>query len=103
MIKFFNKNNLFTPAQYGFRSKYSCAHAIIEVTDFIRGEIDKKSKGKACFIDLQKAFDSLDHQILFSKLSNYGFRGPIFHILVDYFSVDHSMFSRTDARVILKK
>ena len=43
MVKFFNKNNLFTPAQYGFRPKYSCANAIAEITDFIRDEIDKKT------------------------------------------------------------
>ena len=86
MVKFFNKNNLFTPVQYGFRKTSSCAHAIAEVTDFIRGEIDKKSSGISCFIDLQKAFDSLDHGILLAKLSNYGFRGPIYNIMVDYLS-----------------
>ena len=42
MVKFFNKNILLTPAQYGFRPKYSCANAIAEITDFIRDEIDKK-------------------------------------------------------------
>ena len=44
MVKFFNKNHLFTPVQYGFRQISSCAHAISEVTDFIRGEIDKKNQ-----------------------------------------------------------
>ena len=72
--------------QYGFRKKSSCAHAIAEVADFIRGEIDKKSSGISCFIDLQKAFDSLDHGILLAKQSNYGFRGPIYNIMVDYLS-----------------
>ena len=86
MVKFFNKNNLFTPAQYGFRPKYSCANAIAEITDFIRDEIDKKTYGIACFIVLQKAFDSLDHKILLAKLNNYGFRGPIYNIMVDYLS-----------------
>ena len=86
MVKFFNKNNLFTPVQYGFRKKSPCAHAIAEVTDFIRGEIDKKSSRISCFTDLQKFFDSLDHGILLAKLSNYGFRGPIYNIMVDYLS-----------------
>ena len=63
MVKFFNKNNLFTPVQYGFRPKYSCAHAFAEITDFIRDEIDKKSNGRACFFDLKKVFDSLKHKI----------------------------------------
>ena len=86
MIKFFNKNNHFTPAQYGFKPKYSCAHAIAEITDFIRDEIDEKSNKIACFIDLQKAFDSLDHKLLLAKLGNYGFRGRIYNIMVDYLS-----------------
>ena len=38
------------------------------------------------FFDLQNAFDSLDHRILFSKLSNYGFRGPFYNTMVDYVS-----------------
>ena len=55
-------------------------------TDFIRDEIDKKSNGIACFIDLQKIFDSLNHNILLAKLNNYGFRCPIYIIIVDYLS-----------------
>ena len=39
-----------------------------------------------CFIDLQKAFDSLNHEILLEKLKNYGYRGPIHNILADYLS-----------------
>ena len=72
--------------QYGFRKKTSSAHAKAEIIDFIRGEIDKKSSGISCFIDLQKAFDSLDHGILLAKQSNFGFRGPIYKIMIDYFS-----------------
>ena len=83
---FLNKNNLFTRAQYGFRPKYSCASAIAEITDFIRDEIDKKTNGIACFFDLEKTFDSLDLKILLAKLNNYGFRGPIYNIMVDYLS-----------------
>ena len=39
---------------------------------------------QTCFIDLRKAFDSLDHSQLLTKLYNYGFRGPIFHLMSDY-------------------
>ena len=53
-IKLFNKNNLFTPAQYGFRPKYSCTHAIAEINDFIRDEIDKKSNGKPVLLIYRK-------------------------------------------------
>ena len=40
--------------------------------------------GQACFINLQKAFDTQDHSILLKKLYAYGYRGPIFEILMDY-------------------
>ena len=46
--------------------------------------IDKKSTGQTCFIDLRKAFDSLDHSKLLNKLYNYGYRGPIIHLMTDY-------------------
>ena len=71
--------------QYGFRNNMSCVDAMAAITEFIRTEIDKKAQGQACFIDLQKAFDTLDHDILL-KLLDYGFRGKIFEILKDFLS-----------------
>ena len=50
----------------------------------IRDKIDQKESGVSCFIDFQKAFDSIDHRILLQKLADYGFRGPILKILEDY-------------------
>ena len=84
MNSFFTKNNLFSSNQFGFRSKRSCSHAIAEVTDYIRNEIDKRGSGIACFIDLKKAFDTLDHSILLEKLYRYGFRGPVLNIIRHY-------------------
>ena len=70
MMKFCEKNNIITKNQYGFRSRRSCADAIATVTEFMRSEIDSKSTGQASFIDLQKAFDTLDHKILLEKEKN---------------------------------
>ena len=81
---FFTKNKLFSSNQSGFRSKRSCSHAIAEVTDYIRNEIDKRGSGIACFIDLKKAFDTLDHSILLEKLYRYGFTGPVLNIIRHY-------------------
>ena len=86
MINFCEINQLFTSAQFGFRSKKSCADAIMLVTEYMRDEIDKKSSGQACFIDLQKAFDTLDHDILLMKLYEYGFRGEVNILLRSYLS-----------------
>ena len=46
----------------------------------------KKSSGQACFIDLQKAFDTLDHDILLTKVYEYGFRGEVNILLRSYLS-----------------
>ena len=52
----------------------------------MRNEIKGKNKGQACFIDLQNAFDTLDHEIIMIKLKKYGFRGTISEILRKYVS-----------------
>ena len=84
MVKFCDKEKISTSTQYGFSSKRSCVDTISTVTDNIRTEIDRKSFGQICFIDLQKAFDTLDHIILLNKFEKYGFRGPIYHIVKSY-------------------
>ena len=84
MTKFFSKNDSFSEHQYGFRKKRSCCDAIKDITEYIRSKIDQKESGVSCFIDFQKAFDSIDHRILLQKLADYGFRGPILKILEDY-------------------
>ena len=105
MMKFCEKNNIITKNQYGFRSRRSCADAIATVTEFMRSEIDSKATGQACFIDLQKAFDTLDHKILLEKLEKYGYRGPIHKLLSSYLS-DRWQYielngTRTDKKQIL--
>ena len=72
--------------QYGFRNNMFCVDAIAAKTEFIRTEIDEKAQSQASFIDLQKAFDTLDHDILLKNLLDYGFRGKVFEILKDYLS-----------------
>ena len=86
MNKYFTKYNLYSKNQFGFRSKRSCNHAVAELTDYIRNAIDERRSGSACFIDLEKAFDTLDHSILLQKLYRYGFREPIFNIIKNYLS-----------------
>ena len=86
MYSFFTKNKLFSSNQFGFREKRSCIHAVCEVTDYIRSKIDERSSGNACFIDIKKAFDTIDHKILLFKIEKYGFRGPIYNLMSNYLS-----------------
>ena len=56
------------------------------ITELIRTEIDKKAQGQACFIELRRAFDMLDHDIILKKFLDYGFRRKIFESLRDFYS-----------------
>ena len=69
------KNKLFHDNQYGFRTKHSTELAVIELIDRVLLNIDNKQVPFAVFMDLAKAFDTLEHKILIDKLQHYGIRG----------------------------
>ena len=60
--------------QFGFRSKHSTIEAVVELTEKIRLKNSFK-EAYSFFLDLRKAFDTLDHEILLTKLDAYGIRG----------------------------
>ena len=74
---FIEKNSLLYSLQFGFRSKHSTIHALIDITEKIRSALDKNKVTCGIFVDLQKAFDTVNHDILLYKLNCYGFRGII--------------------------
>ena len=75
VCRFLETCNILYPLQFGFREKHSTLHAIIGMTETIKEAIDNGMFGCGVFIDLQKAFDTVNHSILLKKLEHYGIRG----------------------------
>ena len=75
LYKFLEVGELLFDMQFGFRSGHSTDHALVSLTESIKASLDKNRFGCGIFIDLQKAFDTLNHDILLKKLEHYGIRG----------------------------
>ena len=68
-------NNVLFNKQFGFRAGYSTEHALLELIEKISDSFNDKSYFLGIFVDLLKAFDTVDHKILFKKLQHYGIKG----------------------------
>ena len=72
---FLSQNNIIYDLQFGFRQKFSTSHALINLIENKRQALDEGYIGCSIFADLQKAFDTVDHEILLSKLDYYSIQG----------------------------
>ena len=83
---FLTKHNIINSSQYGFRKGHSTDLAILDLYDRITLALSKKQYIVGVFLDLSKAFDTLNHPILLYKLAQYGIRGTPLAWFSDYLS-----------------
>ena len=86
LIHFFESNDTLSAHQFGFRSGRDTSDAILQFLDLTYNSLDSKRHLIAVLLDLSKAFDTLDHDILVSKLSHVGVRGEMLRWIVSYLS-----------------
>ena len=75
LYKSLEKHEILHSLQFGFRASHSISHALVSLTEAIKSSLDSRKFGCGKFIDLQKAFDTVNHDILSMKLEHYGIRG----------------------------
>ena len=84
LYSFLEQHNCLFNYQFGFRNHHSTNHALISITEKIRKALDDGKYASGVFLDFQKAFDTVNHNILLSKLEHYGIRGIPLNFLKTY-------------------
>ena len=84
LYEYLTKNNVLFYKQFGFRKGHSTEHALIELVNRIYDSFDENKDKLGVFIDLSKAFDTVNHNILLKKLKLYGIENSNLKWLTSY-------------------
>ena len=84
ILGFLKDKNLIGQNQYGFRMKHSTECALINFMDYVTDELEKGNLVLGIYLDIKKAFDCVNFQILFKKLQKYGIRGQALALIRSY-------------------
>ena len=95
---FLTTNAILTDNQYGFRTGMSTETALLAFTKYVLDAFDNEEFIISVFLDLSKAFDTVDHEILLYKLQHYGVRGTALSWFASYLS-DRSQFVKVGDQV----
>ena len=86
IVNYCEQFNIYNEEQNGFRHDRSCVDHIFAHTCIIRNRLNDKQSTYCCYIDMQKAFDWVDRDLLFYKLLLYNIDGPIFNAVKSLYS-----------------
>jgi hypothetical protein len=84
LITFFDRCNIISPSQFGFRKQHSTEQALASTVERISSELDQGNDVIGIFLDLKKAFDTVNFDILIRKLEFYGVRGTPLALIRNY-------------------
>ena len=86
LMEYVNNNNILNDRQFGFRKDNSTTYLMLELFDKIYSSKERGKKPAILFLDIKKAFDTVDHNILLKKLRHYKIHGTIYKWFKSYLS-----------------
>ena len=95
---YLRNGNILSPSQHGFRQEHSTVTALLEITDRLYHNIDIGELNGVIFLDLRKAFDTTDHQIMLKKLRCYGMASTAHNWFSSYLS-NRSQYCQVDGNL----
>ena len=102
LYKFLKKHKVIYENQYGFQNNVSSVHAMPDVVNSCYDDINESCYTSLSFIDLRKAFDTVSHETLLIKLSNYGIKGVAYDLIHSYLHNRQQFVSNNQSKSDLK-
>ena len=84
MVNFLEDSDILSKTQFGFRKNMGTETALLNYIDNIQNQLNNHKYTISIFMDLSKAFDVINHEILKNKLDHYGFRDNFLNFLLNF-------------------